>query len=59
MFSVKGGGNVCRDKELGAFLKNKCGNCKGRKSVQENKCLWEGGGSETLGKIFVHEEMQN
>jgi hypothetical protein len=50
---------VCRDKDLGAFLKIKCGNCKGRKSVQENKGLWEGSGSEKPGEIFVHEEMQN
>ena len=50
---------MCRDKDLRAFLKNKCGNCKGRKSVEENKGVWEGGGSEKLGEIFVLEEMQN
>jgi hypothetical protein len=50
---------VCRDRNLGIFLKNKCGNCKGGKSIQENKSLWEGDGSEKPGEIFVHEEMQN
>jgi hypothetical protein len=50
---------VCRDEDLRAFLKNKCGNRNGRKSVQENNGLWEGGGSEKPGEIFVHEEMQN
>jgi len=49
---------MCRDKDLENFLKNKCWKCKGRKSVQENRGLWEGGGCEKPGKIFVHEEMQ-
>jgi len=50
---------VWRDKDLGTLLKNKCGNCKGRKNVQGNRGLWEGGGSEKPGEIFVHEETQN
>jgi len=50
---------VCRDKDLGTILKNKCGDWKGRKSLQENEGLWEGGGSAKPGEIFAHEEMQN